>query len=329
MRKILLLCVSIILVLAPAASGQSPMEFDFAEVEGNPVLPIGEVGSMNNGGIMGHSIVVHDDMLYAYFSGISSTNANRVTTIGVSISEDGIHWEQSPANPLISPTDDFEHAGFLTALVDDERFVLLFSDSNDTHLPGSKLFLATADHAEGPWEVQQVLDFSERSWDSRISPNGLVKVDGEYRLYYTGMTRRWTSSQMGLATSPDLVNWTLRDEPVLEMGGDDEWDFMGVGASNPVQTEDGWEVFYVGYDIPPTTNWYTGDPDHELYVGYATSPDGIEWAKYAGNPVINTHLHAAPGLSLFKMEDTYHLYYNYRVSAGGTGVGLMMGTVSK
>ncbi|MCI0709356.1 MAG: hypothetical protein L0154_04255 [Chloroflexi bacterium] len=329
MRKIMLLCLSLIMIVALTASGQSPMQFDFADVEGNPVLPVGDVGSMNNGGIQGHTVVEHEGLYYAFFSGISNNGPSGLGAVGLMISEDAIHFEPSAANPIISPDETFNHVGFLTAMVDEGRFVLMFADATDAHLAGSKVFLATADDPEGPWEVQQVLDFGERSWDRRIDPGGLVRVDGEYRLYYTGMNSRWTNSQMGLATSPDLVNWTLRDEPVLDIGGDDEWDFMGVDAANPVPTADGWELFYVGFDIPPTTNWYSGNPEHELYLGYATSPDGIEWTKYEGNPVINTHLHAAPSLSMFKLDEMYHIYYNYRRNALGTGIGLMTGTVAK
>lgn len=34
--------------------------------------------------------------------------------------------------------------------------------------------------------------------------------------------------------------------------------------------------------------WYTGfksDNDDTLYLGYATSKDGIQWERHAGNPV--------------------------------------------
>jgi predicted GH43/DUF377 family glycosyl hydrolase len=328
MRKVFLLNLIFVLMLVPTASGQAAIEFDFAEVDNNPVLPIGDVGSMSNGGIQGHSVVEHDGLYYAFFTGISSNGPSGVGAIGLMVSEDAIHWEESPANPILSPDGTFAHVGFLTAMVDDGRFVIMFADANDTHLAGSRVYLATADDPEGEWEMQPVIDFSERSWDRKVGPTGIVKVKGEYRLYYTGLSSRWTRSQLGLATSTDLVNWTLRDEPILQIGSKDEWDFMGIEASVPLQTEDGWELFYVGFDIPPTTNWYTGDPTHDLYLGYATSPDGIDWSKYEGNPVINTGIHAAPSLSLIKVDDTYHIYFNYRVNARGTGIGLMTGTVS-
>ncbi len=63
--------------------------------------------------------------------------------------------------------------------------------------------------------------------------------------------------------------------PVLEHGAPGEWD-----AGNVDHTE-------VLFDGVTYRMWYAGGlVDHQSDIGYATSPDGVNWTRYAGNPVL-------------------------------------------
>ena len=73
------------------------------------------------------------------------------------------------------------------------------------------------------------------------------------------------------ATSPDGVAWTVDPaSPVLTPGPEGTWDSGSLGPG-AMMFEDG--LFHL---------WYTGGEG----VGYAISPDGSVWTKYAGNPVL-------------------------------------------
>ena len=82
--------------------------------------------------------------------------------------------------------------------------------------------------------------------------------------------------------------------------------------SNPVvATGGGWEGTAVQepvviYDAGIFKMWYRGGWVPSGGMGYATSPDGVTWTKYAGNPVIATGIQQP---TVFKSGSTFHAYY--------------------
>jgi predicted GH43/DUF377 family glycosyl hydrolase len=95
---------------------------------------------------------------------------------------------------------------------------------------------------------------------------------GIYKMWYTG--HRGPGGipfAIGYATSSDGVNWNrVGTSPVLDVGPAGAWDAGQVRA--PSVIKDG-AVYRM---------WYLTDTQ----VGYATSSDGITWAKYPNNPVL-------------------------------------------
>jgi hypothetical protein len=114
-------------------------------------------------------------------------------------------------------------------------------------------------------------------WDSYYRGQVAVLEDGGlYQMWYSGGARSgpW---QVGYATSNDGLEWTIyAGNPVLPGGGAGSWD--EVEADGPTVIKDG-AVYKM---------WYYGcNADYSVCsIGYATSPDGIAWTKYAGNPVL-------------------------------------------
>jgi len=93
-------------------------------------------------------------------------------------------------------------------------------------------------------------------------------------MWYAGSALTSGDLAIGYATSPDGITWTkYAGNPVL-VGLSGGWDH---NAWSPTVLNDGgtYRMWYSGS--------FTG-PD--LKIGYATSPDGITWTKYAGNPVL-------------------------------------------
>lgn len=312
-------------------------QFNFEIYPENPVVPMGESGDWDYGGNIGHSIVDHEGIYYLIYTGISNRGTNPSMRLGYATSTDGYTWEKSPDNPIVSSMDMFAHAHLVAATVADGQWLLIFSESTDRIFPTSKVYRATADALTGPWTVELIMDTSAHQWDRNIMPEHIVKRDDGYALYYTGTTNRYQAYQLGLATSPDGTDWTFfndpstesNSDPILPVGSEGTWDALGVSASNPVQTENGWELFYTGYSIAPTTNLLTADPRNEVWLGYAYSADGIHWEKYAANPVINTQLAVGPFLSTLIIDDTYFIYYDFRVEVGGSGIGLITGKIER
>ena len=67
-----------------------------------------------------------------------------------------------------------------------------------------------------------------------------------------------------------------KGNPVFTGGGDGTWDKMIRERGYILKEDDGYHMWYTGYE----------KEDHDTkYLGYASSPDGINWKRYAHNPV--------------------------------------------
>jgi hypothetical protein len=101
--------------------------------------------------------------------------------------------------------------------------------------------------------------------------------ENKYWLWYVG-TPVGAKCQIGLAWSPDGINWTrCTDNPVVRVGAAGAWDESILLCQHVLwdEAERQFKMWYVG-----------GNLAGKFGIGYATSPDGINWAKYAGNPVM-------------------------------------------
>jgi len=110
------------------------------------------------------------------------------------------------------------------------------------------------------------------AWDGGRIFYYCVFFDGaKYRMWYTGFNPTLNKPpEIGYATSPDGINWTkYANNPVLSPT--EFWESEGL--AEPV-------VIFNGAQFQM---WYSGNTG----TGYATSPDGINWTKYAGNPVLD------------------------------------------
>jgi hypothetical protein len=96
----------------------------------------------------------------------------------------------------------------------------------------------------------------------------------------------------------------------------------GIGTASrlpiPLRTEHGWELFYVGFPwpvlAPPTPGRGT------LWLGHATSPDGVRWTRSSAAPVADTGELRFPLIHVVREEGQYLIYHDWRF---GRGIGLI------
>jgi predicted GH43/DUF377 family glycosyl hydrolase len=112
------------------------------------------------------------------------------------------------------------------------------------------------------------------TWDRhKFMPSVLYNADSlRFELWYSasiGASGGWRPYRIGFATSEDGINWTVRADPVLTPGTTGEWDASTVEAAYVIRENGQYKM------------WYTSAGG----IGYATSPDGINWTKHSGNPI--------------------------------------------
>lgn len=110
-------------------------------------------------------------------------------------------------------------------------------------------------------------------WEDDINRPVVIKRNGLYRMWYTGQSKG--KSWIGYATSTDGAVWhRMSKTPVLS--ADEDWEKTSVMCPDVLWDED--EKIY--------KMWYSGGDQYEPdAIGYATSSDGLNWTKYAANPI--------------------------------------------
>ncbi|MBK9097325.1 MAG: DUF2341 domain-containing protein [bacterium] len=144
--------------------------------------------------------------------------------------------------------------------------------------------------ASGSWDAQGAT-FASVIYDERV---------GEFRMYYHGYN---SLHQVGLATSSDGINWTkYSGNPIVAVGSSGSWDATGVRV--PMVWKEGTNDYRM---------IYTGSGTASGQIGYATSADGINWTKYAGNPVFNDPTWAhnqTENWGVMKVGSEYLMWYS-------------------
>lgn len=106
----------------------------------------------------------------------------------------------------------------------------------------------------------------------------VLKVGGEWWMWYNGRSNDSFTGAVGLATSPDGLKWTKSNDgkPVLDHGGPAAADETKVDHPAVLFFNDRFHM------------WYTAGPRSSNYqICYATSEDGTDWQRQnGGRPVL-------------------------------------------
>ncbi|MBN2730548.1 MAG: T9SS type A sorting domain-containing protein [Bacteroidales bacterium] len=204
-----------------------------------------------------------------------------------------VNWTKYPSNPVFTPGPafyDIVAVGQPSVIMVDDTFRMYYSAVGGD----MKCRIGYAWSLDGiNWtkHTDMVINTGfSGAWDSEwLDTPEIVKVDSGYLCYFYGDSIGYdtslthnegaTHSAIGVAYSPDGINWTKSPaNPVFTRGNYGEWDGTWVESPAVLRDENTGELmmWYNGVD---TTTW-------KIQIGLATSSDGINWTKYAGNPVL-------------------------------------------
>jgi len=139
------------------------------------------------------------------------------------------------------------------------------------------LLLAAEVHAQVEWRRSPLNPLVPFATTGGYAMDPVVIRDeaaGVYRMWYTAYSGTW---QIHLALSTDGIHWfTYVGNPVLSAGSA-PFESGGVSYAGVVREGSGYRMLYTGVQ-----------GGYNTAIGTATSPDGIEWTRYPGNPVLST-----------------------------------------
>jgi predicted GH43/DUF377 family glycosyl hydrolase len=120
-----------------------------------------------------------------------------------------------------------------------------------------------------------------------VNDPSVVRVGSAYYMYFTQVDRGIVE-EIGLATSRDGYRWVPLGV-VLRPGAPGEWDSLLIGRPAVLHVNGQFMMWYDGRKDMPPGRLPRGVPTStrsRLSLGLATSPDGVNWTKHPGNPVV-------------------------------------------
>lgn len=222
-------------------------------------------------------------------------------------------WTFSPANPVLDivPQSPWElSAVFDPCVVRQADGSLAMWYTTRGSLPSG---IALAIDSSGTGEHWQrygtgpVLtpDPPEAAPANGITRPSLVAVPGGWRIWYSTQSPAGPAgvAWIGTAFSREGRYWEKHGAPVLIARA--AWEKRAVQCPN-VRYDDASGLFQM---------WYCGGDAYEPdAVGFATSPDGITWQRYAGNPIFRPATgwedYKVGSFQVHRVGDWYYAFYN-------------------
>jgi predicted GH43/DUF377 family glycosyl hydrolase len=251
---------------------------NFVKYADNPILPLGDPGEWDDTDAAYVHVLYDGSMYHLWYSGAPQENTYR---IGYATSTDGISWNKDSNNPVLdvgAPGEFDDEDVWLPAVLFDGTSYEMWYTGN---LSSGGIGYATATDPAGTWDKHAgpVLVGNPGEWDqNRVFNPIVIRNDTLYQMWYSAESASglW---QTGYATSMDGVTWSKHPNNPLLTVSDGEWDAIAALASSVLFVDGQYHMWYHGT---------TGDAFSEWEIGYATSPDGINWTKDTlNNPIMS------------------------------------------
>lgn len=238
----------------------------------DPVLEPGPAGSWDQAGVWMPSVLLVDDTLRMWYSGVSDYST-WTWAIGYATSTDGgMTWTKYGQNPVLEagPAGSWDEMWVWYAKVfyHESTYHMWYIGRKSTDPPETYGYATSPDGIHWTKYERNPIDLSGGA------PGGVLFKDDLYHMWHI---YRGAGELRGTAysTSDDGSNWTQYEgNPVMNCGPSGSWDYPRAQPNSVI------------FDGQKFHLWYSGGEAGSWQIGYATSPDGFDWIKYEGNPVI-------------------------------------------
>ncbi len=195
-----------------------------------PVLSPGELGAFDDSGTMMSYLGYYDDEWRLYYIGwnLGQTVPFR-NSLGLAVSNDGIHFKRAYKGPVLDRTRDEPHFCASSWIIKEDRYRIWYLSCvkwriNDEGKPEHCYHIKYAESNDGiDWERngKVAIDF-ESEKEYAISRPCVIKGKKGYHMWFS---HRGDKYRIGYAFSKDGIDWDRRDDEagitVSEQGFDD------------------------------------------------------------------------------------------------------------
>ncbi len=223
-----------------------------------------------------------------------------------------IDWTDYPGNPIFSPSGNYwDYSGVSQPKIIfiDNLYNMYFTAQGSPYSG----YIGLAQSIDGiSWTrptTGPVLSPGEYgTWDeTAVAAATVIKDENEYKLYYHGWSNPDGPWHIGLASSPDGINWIKHPNPVIYAGSG--WEYQ-IAPSCVIKINGVYYLYYLGRNAPV------------VKVGLATSSDGTNWTRHPSNPIlVADQSWEGAGVyyaNVYEKNGQYEMIY---MNASGTGFG--------
>ncbi len=215
-------------------------------------------------------------------------------------SPDAVTWTLDPAGDIESSGVVLADVGVIpgSVLFEDGGWVMYVSGTQSTAGGRADVWRATADEPGGPWTIEAepvVVRGSAGSWDDAgLDFPSVIPTDDGYLMAYQGLTSAdRNASSVGLATSPDGLEWTKIEEPILEPGFCGDFDARALAQPRLLQDGDRLLLAYTAYAMVLS---------QDATIGLAESVDGgATWQCASPGPALDGSGFPSGGMHTFAL----------------------------
>lgn len=298
----------------------------------NPVLKVGEAGSWDDVTVGGPTILFDGNNYHMWYSGGKQLAYD--WKVGYAYSSDGLNWNKySVDSPVLNIGSagnwDDKHigAGGVAVLFNENKDSLYMWFAGGRQTSSGNIGYATSPKAPFDFENNPLTKYqnnpvlqreSSGEWNSVLVENPYVLFDSTvYHMWYAGSDGS-NGLKIGYAHSSDGIYWAkyndpttatspyAESDPVLSTGPSGSWDEFHVLQPSVIFNGTSYQMWFGGIgDISFT----------DRNIGYATSPDTINWTEYNANPIVEP---GPPGSwddvwvdspNVLFINGVYHMWY--------------------